>query len=248
MDTLMPPRAACIDLHLQHSLDALATPAACLASFTPSRDVGDSPGIFAPLPSLQELGSSSLCAAFMANSAPAFPGWYFNSGASHHMTSNASLFTSMQQIRPEAVHIAGGKSIYAASGGTACIGAVGNTGPIMVDLKGSLYVPLLPTQLISILRLLKQGQHVLFTQSGGVEVLNASNVVIARGISSGGLFRLVQPPQPCALAGEVFAFTACIHTHPLTTWHCRFAHLNVQALQWLANSGLVSSLGVERDM
>jgi hypothetical protein len=66
------------------------------------------------LPLLSQIDLGNHGYAWVA--APAFQGfnaWYFDSGASHHMTAHSQLFTTCQAIRPEPISIANGESISA---------------------------------------------------------------------------------------------------------------------------------------
>jgi hypothetical protein len=155
----------------------------------------------------------------MASSAfKGFSGWYFDSGASHHMTAHSELFTAHQDIRPEPISLANGKSISAIAAGTARIAVIGDSGVACVDLQGALLAPELKTNLISVSRLLRQGLIVTF-QDNSVTVQNKQQLVLARGIKEHGLFRLVQPPVADYSSGApIYAFAA-LSAPSLSTWH-----------------------------
>jgi hypothetical protein len=179
--------------------------------------------------------------------APAFQGfnsWYFDSGASHHMTAHSQLFTQRQAIRPESISIANGESISAIAAGTARIAVISDSGVSCVDLSGTLLAPALKTNLISVSRLVRQGLVVTF-QNDAVVVLDKQQRILARGVKEHGLFRLVQPPTADYTSGTpVYAFAA-VAAPSLSTWHQRFGHLSQQAICWLAASRLVGGLELE---
>jgi hypothetical protein len=125
--------------------------------------------------------------------APAFQGfnpWYFDSGASHHMTAHSQLFTQRQAIHPKSILIANGNSISAIAASTACIAVISDSGVSCVDLSGTLLAPALKTNLISVSRLVCQGLVVTF-QNNAVVVLDEQQRILARGVKEHGLFCLV---------------------------------------------------------
>jgi hypothetical protein len=211
-----------------------STPAASAPSTAPS-----AAHVASTLPLLSELHLGTQGHAWMA--APAFQGfnaWYFDSGASHHMTAHSQLFTERQAIRPEPISIANGESISAVAAGTARIAVIGDSGVACVDLNGALLAPELKTNLISVSRLLRQGLVVTF-RDDAVVVLDKQQHVLARGVKEHGLFRLVQPPVADYSSGApIYAFAA-LSAPSLSTWHQRFGHLSQQAIRWLASSRLV---------
>jgi transposase InsO family protein len=160
------------------------------------------------------------------------------------MTAHSQLFTERQAIRPESILITNGDSISAIAAGTARIAVISDSGVSCVDLSGALLAPALKTNLISVLRLVRQGLVVTF-QNDAVVVLDKQQRILARGVKEHGLFRLVQPPTADYTSGTpIYAFAA-IAEPSLNTWHHRFGHLSQQAIRWLAASRLVGGLELE---
>jgi transposase InsO family protein len=197
------------------------------------------------LPLLSQINVGNHGYAWVA--APAFQGfsmWYFDSGASHHMTAHSELFTERQAICPKSISIANGDSISAIAAGTARIAVVSDSSISCVNLSGALLAPALKTNLISVSCLVHQGLVVMF-QNNAVVVLDKQQRILACGMKEHGLFRLVQPPVADYSSGAPLYAFAALSAPSLSTWHQRFGHLSQQAIRWLASSRLVGGLELE---
>jgi hypothetical protein len=112
------PCSSCSAIHLNFQCTQKASTSAAPAPSSASTAAH----IASTLPLLSELNLGSQGHVWMA--ATVFQGfntWYFDSGASHHMTAHSQLFRTCQAICPEPISIANRESISAIAAGTACI-------------------------------------------------------------------------------------------------------------------------------
>lgn len=166
--------------------------------------------------------------------------WYFDSGASTHVTGNKDLLSNISEGPTAKITTASGITLPVAAKGA--INLPGNK-----SISNVLYVPGLCKNLLSIGKLADAGHYTLFgPKTCWVYARGNSNQVLFTGtrIHSNSLYRL-----NTSLTG-----TSCKIDHPslnsaslsplgLTElWHKRMAHLNYQSLYNLSRQDLVTGL------
>ena len=156
--------------------------------------------------------------------------WYFDSGATSHITNDHSMMSNTSKST--------GKVMAANKG----VMEVKATGTVMIEpevydgklpINGVLYVPELSSNLLSVGRIVSHGYSVLFT-SKGCTVKSADNRIVATGTLINGLFKLEQKKQ-----SKTFA---CVAKDDIELWHRRMGHLNYNSLKALSN-GLATGIG-----
>nr|GMD32586.1 Retrovirus-related Pol polyprotein from transposon TNT 1-94 [Ipomoea batatas] len=112
--------------------------------------------------------------------------WYFDSGASHHMTNTALPLKNVQKY-------SGDLQIHTADGNSLPITAVGD---ISASLNNVFVSPKLSTNLISVGQLVDSNCTVQFSKSGCFVQDQVSGKMIAKGPKVGRLFPLFLSPPP----------------------------------------------------
>ena len=141
--------------------------------------------------------------------------WVIDSGATHHMTGNRGIFSSLQNVSHTPVRIADGSSCPVLG-----IGSISNSENL--KLSSVLFVPKFPTSLCSVSQITKQNNcsvtfyptHCVFHELG-------TNRVIGTGFESGGLYRISPFSHPVANLCESTVREA----------HCRLGHPSTAVLR-----------------
>lgn len=159
--------------------------------------------------------------------------WVIDSGATRHMTSNRSFFTSLDRSENSRVTLADGNKtkVYGVGEGVV-FGENGRGERMEVTLKNVLFVPELDGGLISVSQLAAKGFVVKF----GVtvcEIQNAEGEIVVVGDKVCNLYRLRIHESSLKVGGE--HHERCQHT-----WHRRLGHRDPDVLRRIAAEDLVS--------
>lgn len=107
----------------------------------------------------------------LSGKSPTRSPWYFDSGASHHMTNNAKFFTNVSKyLRNLKIHTADGNSL-----------PITATSDVSFSITNVFVSPGLPTNLVSIGQLVDNNCKVEFSKSSCVVQDQQSGKMIARG-------------------------------------------------------------------
>ncbi|KAG8380293.1 hypothetical protein BUALT_Bualt06G0000600 [Buddleja alternifolia] len=154
--------------------------------------------------------------------------WYFDSGASYHMTNNSRFLTNVTKY-------SGDLKIHTADGSHLPIIATGDISSSLTDIFVS---PGLTTNLVSVGQLVDNNCKVEFSKSDCVVQDQQSGKMIARGPKVGRLFSLQFPFSLCSQ----LPYVICNSTHvDCQAWHKRLGHPNNNVLQDLLKSGLLGN-------
>ncbi|GAA5871002.1 hypothetical protein JCM3774_003500 [Rhodotorula dairenensis] len=166
-----------------------------------------------------------------------------DSGATHSMCGEISLFVDLRRCRPSPVGgVSGAKNGLVFTGvGSLLVKLI--SGRIVV-IHQALLVPGIAANLISSSQLYEN--HVVTTTFGQGATLSRNGVVIATGTRlRRHLYQLDGELIALSMAKGATALLASTAAKPeLTTWHCRFAHLSLWSLKSLAKSDHVKDLEV----
>lgn len=164
--------------------------------------------------------------------------WYLDSGATAHMTSDASLLDGVDKTKATAVCLADGKSIKSAGSGTGKLVSFNGDGVKMnVRLDNVLHVPSLAGNLLSVSRITDLGFRVLFGETE-CHILKGEQSVLV-GQRKGGLYHLKQAPEKAFLVDPKHT-DLCRHL-----WHRRFGHRDVNAVDKIVRDNLGYGLKLE---
>ena len=142
--------------------------------------------------------------------------WYFDFGASNHMTNTALPLNNVQKYK-------GDLHIHTADGNSLPITAVGD---ISAHLNTVVVSPKLSTNLISIDQLVDNNYTVQFSNSGCLVQDQVSGKMIAKGPKVGRLFPLLLSSSPMS---NYVAYNAIQSDNQV--WHRRLGHLNSHVLR-----------------
>ena len=176
--------------------------------------------------------SNAFCAVLSTFSSPQDDDWFFDSGASMHMTRNQNLLENMK-------HFSG--TVVAANGGSMKVLATGSAvleprRQEAIPVEKVQLLPELSVNLLSVSQIVKKGHTVIFTDRG-CKVVDKDIDVIATGIHENNLFKLDQDRQDTKSA------LACLSAVSLEVWHRRLGHLNIESIRRLAD-GLVDGVKI----
>jgi len=154
--------------------------------------------------------------------------WYFDSGASNHMTNTAEILTNVTKY-------SGNLQIHTADGNHLPITAIGDISSSLNDIFVS---PSLTSNLISVGQLVDNNCRVEFTKSGCCVQDQHSGKMIAQGPKVGRLFPLYSSVSPCSLLPFISCNSATVD---FKIWHKRLGHPNTNVLHDLLKSGFLGN-------
>ncbi|MCO5550454.1 hypothetical protein L7F22_003941 [Adiantum nelumboides] len=165
--------------------------------------------------------------------------WYFDSGATKHITSHRDLFTSLESVpHGNSVTCANNASYPVQGVGKIVLTAANGSSFTLVD---ALYVPGIKKNLLSVSALARLGLVVKFVDDRcTVHDLSSGDEIVASGILCRGLYKLTLYDK----CGQNFA-NAVVDTKAISDaklWHARFGHLNFASLLRLQKFDMVASL------
>ena len=154
--------------------------------------------------------------------------WYFDSGASNHMTNDVETLTHFTKY-------SGNLKIHTADGNHLPITAIGD---ISSSLTNVFVSPGLTSNLISVGQLVDNDCQVSFSKSGCLVQDQHSGNLIARGPKVGRLFPLHFSVSPCSSLPFVSCNFATVNSE---LWHKRLGHPNSNVLHALLQSGVLGN-------
>lgn len=165
--------------------------------------------------------------------------WYFDSGATAHMTNNADFFEAMDSSVHDNVYLADGNKILSKGVGTGKLKVADQNGePLTVTLKDVLYVPTLAGNLLSISKITEQGFSVSFEKNGCK--IKRNDDAFIDGERAGNLYHLKQSHRLLLVKKGVHLHNEnCQHL-----WHRRFGHRSPDAVQKIVRENLGHNLNL----
>ena len=163
--------------------------------------------------------------------------WFFDSGASKHITSCKSFFASLKDA-PKGGHVVCANNASYPIIGVGEIELSAANGGVVI-LKNVLYVPGIKKNLISVPLIAKAGLHVHFVDDKCmVHDYSNGDVIVMSGTLCNGLYRLDTYKRASLNA-------LAVHTSSMAEmelWHARFGHLNFNSLLHLQKKDMVIGL------
>ena len=157
--------------------------------------------------------------------------WYFDSGASNHMTNTV---VPLSKIR----NYDGNLKINTADGNSLPISAIGDLSSSVTDVFVS---PDLSKNLISVGQLVDNNCNVHFSCSGCVVQDQVLGQMIAKRPKVGRLFPLHVSPSTFIPSFPLLSFACNVVGSGNKMWHRRLGHPNSNVLRTLFNSGLLKN-------
>lgn len=173
-------------------------------------------------------------------------GWFVDSGATSHITSNKALFKSLDTYYRDEVSVANGQVVDVKGKGTVRIEVMNKFDEQnVVVLNDVLWAPSIKTDLISVNKLNEKGCDVLFSKDKRCEIsFNGKQVAV--GLSRGGLRRLKETNR-ALIAGTDNKIeentesgnSGCIHK-----WHRILGHRDIKVVKTLSKFGHVKGVKI----
>lgn len=158
--------------------------------------------------------------------------WYIDSGASVHMTAKRE---SLLEIRPvqdiKEIVVANKSSMPVMCTGDTQIVTCVNESQFDIPVRNILCIPNLTTNLLSVSKLIANGNKVLFGENA-CYIRNQQNVLIGVADLQNGVYKLNTVRSEKVLAA------ATIHTVDARRWHRRLAHINSIDLEKMKNGAV----------
>lgn len=158
--------------------------------------------------------------------------WVLDSGASRHMTSEKSLYSSMQPLQ-EPIIVKVGNNAKCPAEGTGSVSFVDSNGTVK-KLSNVLYVPQIKRNLISVAAITDLGHEVSFNKAGA-KILDSSGNIVGAGVRRNNLY-------------ELSALTATAGVGTSKLWHERFGHIGLAVLKEMHQKGMVAHLPAISEM
>nr|KYP40137.1 hypothetical protein KK1_038537 [Cajanus cajan] len=154
--------------------------------------------------------------------------WYFDSGASNHMTNNTRFLTNIKRYLGNLnIHTAGGNQLPIIA-----------TGDISSSLTNVFVAPGLTSNLISIGQLVNNDCRVQFSQSGCLVLDQHSGMIIAKGLQVRRLFPIHFSLSP-SLSLPLVSCNFVIVDYQV--WHRRLGHPNSNVLHDMLKYGFLGN-------
>ena len=157
--------------------------------------------------------------------------WYFDSGASNHMTNTIIPLSNLRNYD-------GKLKINTVDGSSLPISVVGDLSSSLTNVFVS---PNLSTNLISVGQLVDTNYNVHFSRSGCVVQDQVSRQMIAKGPKVGRLFPFHVSPSFFIPSFPLLSFACNVVGSGNKMWHRRLGHPNSNVLRTLFNSGLLGN-------
>lgn len=166
-----------------------------------------------------------------------FNEWIIDSGATSHVTSDKSHFTTFEHTTSTSLNVANGEKVNIRGKGTCKLEFVNSDGiessAIATDV---LYAPEINGNLLSVKKLIDKGLSVNF--SGSLCEIKKNEKQIAIADANGNLFKLRQPNKVYGMKEHEFN-TNCIHY-----WHRVFGHRNPDAIKDMCSKQMVDEIKI----
>ena len=153
--------------------------------------------------------------------------WYFDSGATKHITSQCSFFTSLEPAPTRNTVTCANNSSYPVMGVGKIILTTAHGSSF--TLSDALFVPGIKKNLLSVSALAKIGLVVKFVDDRcTIHDMSNGDVIIASGILCHGLYKLIDYERSGNDSACVVHNSQAVSDAKL--WHARFGHLNFASL------------------
>ena len=165
--------------------------------------------------------------------------WFFDSGASKHITSQRDMFSSLESAPAGNTVTCANNSSYPVKGVGKIVLAAANGSTF--TLLDALYVPGIKKNLLSVFALAKNGLVVKFVDDRcTIHDLRDGDVIVASGSLCRGLYRLDSYDK--SVNDAAYSVSDLQAMSDAKLWHARFGHLNFSSLLRLHKNDMVMSL------
>jgi transposase InsO family protein len=164
-----------------------------------------------------------------------------DSGATCHISPEASDFTTLNPIPRRPVKGLAGAAVYAIGIGDIELRV---TGGHTLKLTDALYIPESSVRLVSILALNKSGNYTTHFDSNGCWVTNKANATLVRGaLSEAKRLYVLATNTPLIQRQPESALLSRVPD--IETWHRRLGHCNTRAIVEMATGGVSQGMPID---
>ncbi|KAK4478679.1 hypothetical protein RD792_014172 [Penstemon davidsonii] len=162
--------------------------------------------------------------------------WLLDSGASHHMSPDSTVFTVLHS-KPYG-------SVTTADGTPMPLAGIGPIDTPNMSLDSVYHIPNLAMNLVSVGQLCDSGYSVSFSSTSCHVQDQQSKKLIGTGRRQGGLYVLdkLKAPAIAASSVDLSSFHLNSSSSPFYLWHSRLGHVSAPRLKYLVSSGALGSL------
>lgn len=201
-----------------------------------------------PIVHLTEARSAAAAAA-ADSAADSMVDWILDSGATHHICADISLFDAPPAPLPREVPITFGNKerASAVAEGTVTLHCPGAKQPL--ELRDVLFVPGAGANLLSLPTAASRGARFLFDDRTCTVLCGDTTVAVANVRGRGGLYCIrspATPAEPAAAPAVGLVATAARAESTPELWHRRYGHLGFDGLSRLAGEEMVNGMGVTK--
>ena len=169
--------------------------------------------------------------------------WYLDSGATHHVSGDPSIFSSLHRTEGAQVRSAGGQSHSVTGIGNADVCFSSEE----INIQNVLYTPGITKKLLSVGSLTDQQKTLVFKSKGCFVINNLTRQIeaFAPREHSKGLYKLpgVIPTITSKHIPELHSEVHVVQLSPKSVlWHKRLGHFHTRGLQRMINTGAVNGL------
>lgn len=157
--------------------------------------------------------------------------WYLDSGASSHMTPDAGILKNVKKTGVNEIISANNARLSVKVVGDADVDFDGKA----VEINGVLHVPELIANLLSISKIVKRGNTVIFDKDG-CNIYNQQKEIIAGCQEENGVYKLNTKNSKC-----LYSPAKSFENNEAMLWHRRLGHLNYKDLCKMRD-GVVSGM------
>lgn len=181
-----------------------------------------------------EANAENVCFGVGGNST----NWVLDSGATCHISTHIEDFILLDSSATEEVTVASGETIKSSGKGSCKIKLINRNGDEkLVDVNDVLFIPSFHGNLLSVDRILKNGNRVIFSESG-CSIQTKSGSEIGYADNKNGLFCLRQNRCHKIMSAEC-NMQNCQHF-----WHRIFGHRSIDAVKEMQDGKTVSKFHI----
>ena len=154
--------------------------------------------------------------------------WYLDSGSSCHITNSEAHLLDPKPSDVTTIATADNNNMLVKKQGRVELQVEAKGSFFEIDVKDTLYVPGAAANLLSVSRIVKNGNKVVFSKHGA-KVYDENGIFFASAVLENSIYRLnVIPAHPSS-------FLAAVGTD---LWHRRLGHLNQKGIEYLKENAL----------
>lgn len=164
--------------------------------------------------------------------------WYFDSGATAHMSNRNDNLQNQREPTKKSITVANNDKISVLCAGDITQTVETGHGKNDLLIKNVQYVPNLCVNLLSVSQIVKKHNTVVFSEHG-CTVYNQNKKIVATGSLENDLFKLNMIHDVSSRKISADAAFGAMHDNDINLWHRRLGHMSVSNMHFIKNSSNV---------